>query len=169
MSCLFVKTRSGVVAQALFDQYEASAEATARVKALEGAAKALLGDDFLIIPEFNLGAARGNEFEKALGASQSGALFNYLENNLQMDFAVDTWLYGVARVREKLRAWEQIVMLIRKCRAGTDPDATAFSAQQSLARSRISTRSEARHGSVALHGALRRCVSESLAAVRTAD
>ncbi len=26
------------------------------------------------------------------------------------DFPVDTWLYGVARVREKMHAWEQIVM-----------------------------------------------------------
>ena len=26
------------------------------------------------------------------------------------DFPVDTWLYGVARVREKMRAWEQTVM-----------------------------------------------------------
>jgi len=27
-----------------------------------------------------------------------------------LDFPVDTWLYGVARVREKVFAWEQIVM-----------------------------------------------------------
>jgi hypothetical protein len=97
--------------QALLDQHDAAAQATERVKALEDAAKALLGDDFLIIPEFGLGAAHGDEIEKALGANQSGALFDHLVNTVQIDLPVDTWLYGVARVREKMRAWEQVVML----------------------------------------------------------
>ncbi len=100
-----------VSSQALFEQHDDAAEAAARVDALEGAAKALLGDDFLIVPEFSLGAAHGDELEKALDASQSGALFDYLENTMQIDFPVDTWLYGVARVREKMHAWEQVVML----------------------------------------------------------
>ena len=111
--------------QTLLDQHDAAAQATARVEALEGAAKALLGDDFLIIPEFSLGAAHGDEIEKALGASQSGALFDHLENTMQMDFPVDTWLYGVARVREKMRAWEQVVMLTGGF-GNTEPELTAL-------------------------------------------
>ena len=104
-------TRRLAASQALFDQHDAAAEQPARVKALESAAKALLGEDFTIIPEFNLAAAQGDEMENALAASQSGALFDHLVNTVQTDFPVDTWLYGVARVRDKMRAWEQVVML----------------------------------------------------------
>jgi len=38
----------------------------------------------------------------------SGEFFDGLED---ADFPVDTWLYGVARVREKLHAYEQVTML----------------------------------------------------------
>jgi hypothetical protein len=103
--------RRRAAAQARFDEHDATAQDPERVKALEAAAKALLGDDFVVVPEFSLGAAQGDEMEKALTASQSRALFDHLENTLKMDFPEDTWLYGVARVREKMRAWEQVVML----------------------------------------------------------
>jgi hypothetical protein len=43
----------------------------------------------------------------------SGALFSFLKTTLSIDFPVDDWLYGVARVRPMLRAWEAIVMLAR--------------------------------------------------------
>jgi hypothetical protein len=89
-----------------------TAEGVAR---LEQAAKVLLGEDFRILPEFQLTAAQGNEFENALNASRGGALFTHLTtppDPAKADpFPVDTWLYGVARVREKLQAWEQTVML----------------------------------------------------------
>ena len=103
--------RRRTAAQAQFAAHDAAAQSAARVKALEAAAKALLGEDFVIVPEFGLGAAQGDETEKALAASQSRALFDHLENTLHVDFPEDTWLYGVARVREKMRAWEQVVML----------------------------------------------------------
>lgn len=98
-------------AQARLAEHDAAAQAPARVKAFEAAAQALLGEDFVIVPEFDLGAAQGDEMEKALAASQSRALFDHLENTLDVEFPEDTWLYGVARVREKMRAWEQAVML----------------------------------------------------------
>jgi hypothetical protein len=97
--------------QALLAKHAAASEATARVKALEATAKALLGDDFLIVPEFNFAPTQAGEVEKALGQSLSGSLFKHLVDTLHMDFPVDTWLYGVARVREKMRDWEQVVML----------------------------------------------------------
>jgi len=100
---------------ALFAEYLGSAAPSARAKALENAAKALLGEDFHIYPEFNLTAAQGDEFENALAASRSGDLFDYLTNPPEperdpLDFPVDTWLYGVARVRQKIHSWEQILM-----------------------------------------------------------
>ncbi|HEV7921894.1 MAG TPA: hypothetical protein VGR02_13980 [Thermoanaerobaculia bacterium] len=71
------------------------------------AAKALLGDDFLVLPTFTLAAAQGDELEKSLGAD----LLRFLTDTKKIPLPVDTWLYGVARVREPMRAFEQMVML----------------------------------------------------------
>jgi hypothetical protein len=97
-------------AQNLLAEHDAAADASVRVSRLEAAGKALLGDDFVMVPEFRLSAAQGDEIENALTASQSGTLFHHLVNAVQIDFPIDTWLYGVARVREKMHAWEQLVM-----------------------------------------------------------
>ena len=70
-----------------------------QVTALTAAAKALLGDDFQIIPEFTVSAAQGAEWANAVNASNSGDLFTYLKTTLKIDFPVDEWFYGAARVR----------------------------------------------------------------------
>ncbi len=105
-----------VVSQERFDDHAASANASDRVKALEEAARALLGDDFKVIPSFVLKPPVADEIENALAASRSGELFKYLTQppdpaTPPLDFPVDTWLYGVARVREKIGDWEQMVMM----------------------------------------------------------
>jgi hypothetical protein len=99
----------------LFTQHDDAADAATKVELLDQAAKALLGEDFRIFPEFLFSANRGDEFENALNASRSKELFKFLTNptdpnQLPEDFPVDTWLYGVARVREKMYAWEQTMM-----------------------------------------------------------
>jgi hypothetical protein len=96
--------------------HDASAIAGDRAHALETAAKALLGDDFVVVPEFSIVPAQGNEIANALAASRSGTLFDHLmrppnQRTPPIDFPVDTWLHGAARVRERLRAWEQMTML----------------------------------------------------------
>jgi hypothetical protein len=111
--------------QALLDQHDAAAQLTAHVNALSDAAKALLGDDFVVIPEFDLNQGQGDEFQNALDASTSNTLFDYLENTAKVPFPVDTWLYGVARVRDKMRAWEQFVMLTGAF-GTTEPGLTAM-------------------------------------------
>ncbi|MDB6107630.1 MAG: hypothetical protein JWO52_7629, partial [Gammaproteobacteria bacterium] len=88
-----------------------AASATAKVAALTAAAKALLGDDFQIIPEFTLSAAQGAEWLNAINASNSGDLFTYLKTTLQIDFPIDEWFHGAARVRQPLRYWEAALML----------------------------------------------------------
>ena len=88
-----------------------AASPTDQVAALTAAAKALLGDDFKIIPEFTVSAAQGSEWANALTASTSGALFTYLTTTLKIDFPVDEWFYGAARVRPALRSWESALML----------------------------------------------------------
>lgn len=96
-----------------FADHDGAAAAADKVKALEAAARVLLGDDFRIFPEFDLEPAQGDEIENSLAASQNGDLFLYLTappepDRDPLDFPVDTWLAGVARVREKIFAWEQI-------------------------------------------------------------
>jgi hypothetical protein len=95
--------------QSLTD-HDAAGSASAKVKALVSAAKTLLGDDFLFIQEFSLTEDQGNELDKAVTASQNGELFQYLTATKSVDFPADDWLYGVARVRNKIQWWEQIVM-----------------------------------------------------------
>jgi hypothetical protein len=82
----------------------------------EAAAKALLGDDVVVVPEFVIAPSQGGELANALAASRSGALFDDLvhppnDRTPAIDFPVDTWLHGAARVRERLRAWEQVTIL----------------------------------------------------------
>jgi hypothetical protein len=97
--------------QAQLDAHDVAGTAVAQAQALQTAARALLGDDFRIVPEFSLATTQGDEWANAVAASTSGALLSYLNTSLNIDFPVDEWLYGAARVRPMLRAWEKIVML----------------------------------------------------------
>jgi hypothetical protein len=92
-----------------------------RVKALTAAAKALLGDDFQIFPEFTVSAAQGGEWANAVNAANSGDPFTYLRNTLQIDFPVEEWFYGVARVRQQVRYWESALMLATAFRLNPPP------------------------------------------------
>ena len=91
--------------------YGTAGTAIAQVQALDQAAKAMLGEDFYIVPEFSLSTAQGQEWANAYGASTGGQLLSYLEGTLNRDFPVDEWMYGVARVRPMMHAWESLVML----------------------------------------------------------
>ena len=97
--------------QAWLTTHDGAASATARVAALDAAAKILFGDDFRIVPEFGLSAAQADEWANALAASTGGGLLSYLETTLNIDFPVDEWLGGAARVRPALRTWESLTTL----------------------------------------------------------
>src|SRR5437879_7304610 len=58
-----------------------------------------------------LSAAQGRERGNAINASTSGDLFTYAKTTLKIDFPVDEWFYGAARVRQPLRYWESALML----------------------------------------------------------
>ena len=105
-----VKRRSAA-AQDQLDAHDAAGAAPARVDALVQGARALLGEDFRIVPEFTVAAAQGDDWEAALAASTGGELFQYLDDETEIDFPIDEWLYGVARVREPLRHLEQAILL----------------------------------------------------------
>jgi hypothetical protein len=105
--------------------YGTAAEAAAQVQALTVAAKALLGDDIVFVPEFTPTAEQADEIANAFAASRSGDLFDHLTTDEQIDFPVDEWLYGVARVREKMWAWERVVVLSGAF-GKTEPELTAM-------------------------------------------
>ena len=102
-------------AQDQFDAYNAAASSSDQVAALQEAAKAVLGPSFRIVPEFPISADQAGEFTNTLNASRSGDLFTYLTappdaGTTPLDFPVDTWLHGIARVRDKMHAWEQVML-----------------------------------------------------------
>lgn len=104
------KARISTVSAALAQAASATSPAD-RVSAVVAAAKALLGDDFQIVPEFTPSAAQGGEWANAINASTSGDLFTYAKTTLNIDFPVDEWFYAAARVREPIRYWESALTL----------------------------------------------------------
>jgi hypothetical protein len=104
-------TRRVQTADAAFAAHDAAPEGPARVDALTQAAQAMLGDDFRIVPELEPSPEQAEEWRLAVAASESGELTRFLRDEADVDLPVDEWLYGAARVREQLRAWEAIVVL----------------------------------------------------------
>ena len=89
----------------------ASAASTSdQVQAIQLAAKSLFGDDFQIVPEFTLSLEQGGEWANGMAAFNGGTLLDFLKNDQKIDFPVDEWLYGVARVRPMLHSWESALM-----------------------------------------------------------
>ena len=92
------------------DEHDAATTSAAAVAALDAAAKAMLGDDFRIVPEFGLSPAQGSEWASAYAAS--GGLLDYLTGTAGIAMPVEEWMYGVARVRPMVRAWERAGLLV---------------------------------------------------------
>ena len=91
--------------------HDHAASAAARLEALKLAAQALMGEDVLLVPEFTLEAREGDGLEDALAAHASGELLKYLDEDTEIDFPIDEWLYGVARVRAPMRHLEQTILM----------------------------------------------------------
>ncbi len=93
------------------DAHDAALDAPSRLKALQGAAESIFGEGFQLIPTFALPAAFSAEQAQAHAAFTSGALLAKASAALDDDHPLDTWFYGVARVRPKVRMLEDAVML----------------------------------------------------------
>jgi hypothetical protein len=100
-------TRIDVATQRLAEADAATGQAG--VDAIVAATKALLGEDAVIVPEFVLLPPLADEWEAAMAHSRTGQLTDHLLT--ARPYPVDDWLHGVARVREKVRSWEQVVLL----------------------------------------------------------
>jgi hypothetical protein len=97
--------------QTQLDAHTAATTAPAQVQALQAAAKALLGESFVLVPEFAYSADQGAELANAVAAGESGALLAHLTGTLKIPHPVDEWLAGAARVRPPLHAWETSTLL----------------------------------------------------------
>jgi hypothetical protein len=88
-----------------------SAAGETRVNLLDETAKALFGEGFRIVPQFELPPQARAEFDNALAATRAGETFKYLTDTLKVPFPLDEWLYGIARVREPMRHAETATVL----------------------------------------------------------
>ena len=102
--------------QAQLDAHDTAVSPANAVDALQAAAAALFGPDFRIVPEFAPAPAQANEWANAVAASTGGQLLDHLVNTAGIDEPVDEWIYGVARVRPMLRAWEATTTLVEALR-----------------------------------------------------
>lgn len=98
--------------QSLLSDADTAGPGDESVRLRTEAAKALFGQDFVIVPEFSLPAQAGDELGNAW--NDRATLLQYLAADPPAgrgtDFPVDDWLYGIARVREKMQLWEQITL-----------------------------------------------------------
>jgi hypothetical protein len=100
--------RRRAAAEAQLDAHDDAAGAAEKVEALTAAARAMLGEEFVVVPEFTPGPVQAAEWANAV--TDTDQLLKYLTDTRGADFPVDEWLYGVARVRPPMRLWEQAVM-----------------------------------------------------------
>jgi len=96
-------------AQGLLDALPATEPSRAPQLVLD-AVRAILGQAFVVLPEFTLAADRLAEWENAWADRE--ALLDHLKAGPEgTPFPVDDWLHGLARVREKLGHAERVVLL----------------------------------------------------------
>ncbi|MFD5521054.1 hypothetical protein [Streptomyces sp. NPDC127066] len=89
--------------------YDQALTAPDRVQAAIDALQAMLGRDFLAVPEFTAPDQLQTDWKKA--RIDKDQLLHHLVQDVRRDFPVDDWVHGIARVREKPRLWEQAVLV----------------------------------------------------------
>ena len=85
-----------------------AASSSDRVQQIAAAAKRVLGSEVFLVPRFTLPTDGATEMGNAL-AQSAGLLTDLAAGGRR--FPVDDWLYGVARVRSKLAAWENAAVV----------------------------------------------------------
>jgi hypothetical protein len=91
------------------NDFDVAADAEERVQILTDAARSVFGDEFLLVPSFTIAANQTAEWNNAY--ANRAALLDYQKTTLKNDFPVDDWIYGLARVREKMRHIENLLFL----------------------------------------------------------
>lgn len=114
--------RIAAATQSLAD-HDAAVPGQPRVDAIVTATRHLLGQDTVVVPEIVLPRALADEWDAAMAWSRTGQLTDHLTTDPThpRPLAVDDWVAGLARVREKVHAWEQMVLLTGAL-GRTEPD-----------------------------------------------
>ena len=99
-----------VTATDLLNSAATSGDALTSIDFKKKAAQAILGEDFVIVPQFTLGDLHAAEWQNTITDSQNS--LRYLLNEKATDFPMDDWLYGISRVREKLNHVENTLFHI---------------------------------------------------------
>jgi hypothetical protein len=95
--------------QAKLAEHDAQSAAEKKVQLLSEAAKLVFGEEFVVVPSFLLAEYQAEEWAKAYAGRAQ--LLDYQKNVLNNDFPVDDWLYGTARVRQKMHHLENLIFL----------------------------------------------------------
>ncbi len=103
-----IDKRVAAIQQKLTD-HDAEASSDKKVQLLTDAARLVFGDEFVLVPSFTLPENQAEEWSKAYAGRAQ--LLNYQQTILNNDFPVDDWLYGTARVREKMHHFENLTFL----------------------------------------------------------
>jgi hypothetical protein len=103
-----VDARADGVNKKLVD-HDAVAAADARVRLLTEAGRLVLGDEFVFVPTFPLPTAQAAEWTNAYDNREP--LLRHQKSALGNAFPVDDWMYGLARVRDKLHHVENLTFL----------------------------------------------------------
>lgn len=88
---------------------------------LQKAAKLLLGEDVQLIPHFALRGAVATDVGSAWTQSKNGGLTSFLKGTVGREFPEDDWLHGIARVRDKMRHFENTMFLAEAFGAEAPP------------------------------------------------
>jgi archaellum component FlaC len=80
-----------------------------KIDLLLSAAKQVLGDDAIVLPQFSLLGVKGNEMENSF--SDSNNLLDFIKLKEHKTNPVEEWFYGTARVRSKMFHLENTAVL----------------------------------------------------------
>lgn len=98
---------------ALLDAADAQTDPRRQIEDRTKAAQLLFGEDFQVVPSFNLPPTQGAEWRTAWGPGPAAdrSILAYQETTLGRAFPVDDFLTGFARVRDKVAAFETVTRL----------------------------------------------------------
>jgi hypothetical protein len=99
--------------------HDAAVDPSVRLSAMQLGADAIFGEGFKLIPTFTLPAVAGADQTLAHAHFLSGGLLAHARIATGVDNPLDTWLYGAARVRPKVRLLEDMLMLWDAHEVGT--------------------------------------------------
>ena len=85
----------------------AATQPPAKASLLIEAMRAMLGEDFVVLPRFHF----GNPADVALAYADRDKLLHHAKNVLDMPLVVDEWLHGVSQVRPKMHQLEMARLL----------------------------------------------------------